>query len=106
MFVKQSWMSVFRDAHRCELTRLFVRARWKSVPNNHKGTTAQRLAHYKHFNVCDLISRVGVLGEKSTGFATRYAEGGDFGQVPLSVRALPSSFVKRQLCLHFADKET
>lgn len=93
MFAKQSWMNIFMDACRCELTRLFVRARWKSVPNNHEGMTAQCLAHYKHFNVCDLISRVGVVREKSTGFATRYV-GFVTGQVPPSLRALPSSFVK------------
>lgn len=94
------------DACRCELTRLFVHARWKSVPNNHKGMTAQCLAPDRHFNVYDLISRVGVVREKSTGFATRYVEGGDFGQVPPSLSALPSSFVKWELCPHLADKET
>lgn len=42
------------------------------------------------------------LGEKSTGFATRYIQGCDFGQVSPTLRALPSSFVKWELCPHFA----
>lgn len=43
-----------------------VRARWESVPNNHKGMIAQGLARYKHFNVYELISRAGVVRGKST----------------------------------------
>lgn len=48
-------MNVCTGTRRYGLTRLFVHARWKSVPNNHKGMIAQCLAHYKHFNAYDLI---------------------------------------------------
>lgn len=103
MFVKQSYMNIFMDTCRCELTRLFVRARWKSVPNNHKGMIAQTLAHYKHFNVYDLISRVGVVREKSTSFAIRYIQGCDSGQVSPSLRALPSSFCEMGIVSSFCS---